>query len=63
MKSVGRLQVPGTIGYDIAYAVSVPSPAAPFASSPIKIAFGEAYGHTLSQAYNLRAGQVNRERL
>jgi hypothetical protein len=35
MKSLGRIQIPGTLGYDIAYAVSASSPAAPIASSPI----------------------------
>src|SRR5271166_4622625 len=25
MKSVGRIQIPGTLGYDVAYAISVPT--------------------------------------
>ena len=61
MKSVGRIQIPGTLGYDIAYAVSVPGPkgrTVRFVTNR-KIAFGEAYRNTQSQAYNLTAGQIN----
>jgi len=61
MKSVGRIQIPGTLGYDIAYAVSVPSPTGRtvrFVTNR-KISFGEAYRNTQSQAYNLTAGQIN----
>jgi len=60
MKSVGDVQIAGTLGYDIAYAVSVPSPAAPFASvTNRKIALGEAYGNTQLEPYNLAAGKIN----
>jgi hypothetical protein len=61
MKSVGRIQIPGTLGYDIAYAVSVPTSTGRtvrFVTNR-KIAFGEAYRNTQSQAYNLTAGQIN----
>jgi len=63
MKAVGRIQVPGTLGYDIAYAVSVPSQngrQVRFVTNR-KISFGEAYRNTQSQAYNLTAGQINIE--
>lgn len=61
MKSVGRIQIPGTLGYDIAYAVSVPTDTGRtvrFVTNR-KIAFGEAYRNTQSQAYNLTAGNIN----
>jgi len=61
MKSIGRIQIPGTLGYDIAYAASVPTPTGRtvrFVTNR-KIAFGEAYRNTQSQAYNLTGGQIN----
>ncbi len=61
MKSVGRIQIPGTIGYDIAYAVSIPTATGRtvrFVTNR-KISFGEAYRNTQSQAYNLTGGQIN----
>jgi hypothetical protein len=63
MKAVGRIQIPGTLGYDIAYAVSVPSQNGRLVRfvTNRKISFGEAYRNTQSQAYNLTAGQINIE--
>lgn len=61
MKSVGRIQIPGTIGYDIAYAVSIPTTTGRtvrFVTNR-KISFGEAYRNSQSQAYNLTGGQIN----
>ena len=61
MKSVGRIQIPGTLGYDVAYAVSVPTTTGRtirFVTNR-KISFGEAYKNTQSQAYNLTGGQIN----
>jgi hypothetical protein len=61
MKPVGRIQIPGTLGYDIAYAVSVQSPTGRtvrFVTNR-KISFGEAYRNTQSQAYNLTGGEIN----
>jgi hypothetical protein len=61
MKSVGRIQIPGTLGYDIAYASSVQSPTGRtvrFVTNR-KIAFQEAYRNTQSQAYNLTGGEIN----
>ena len=61
MKSVGRIQIPGTLGYDVAYAVSVPTTTGRtvrFVTNR-KIAFGEAYRNTQSQAFNLTGGQIN----
>jgi hypothetical protein len=61
MKPVGRIQIPGTLGYDIAYASSVQSPTGRtvrFVTNR-KISFGEAYRNTQSQAYNLTGGEIN----
>jgi hypothetical protein len=61
MKPVGRIQIPGTLGYDLAYIASVPTPTGRtirFVTNR-KIEFREAYRNTQSQAYNLTAGQIN----
>ena len=61
MKSVGRIQIPGTLGYDIAYAVSIPTTTGRtvrFVTNR-KIAFGEAARNTQSMAYNLTGGEIN----
>jgi hypothetical protein len=61
MKSVGRIQIPGTLGYDLAFVAAVPTPTGRtirFVTNR-KIAFQEAYRNTQSQAYNLTAGQIN----
>lgn len=61
MKSVGRIQIPGTLGYDIAYAISIPTTTGRtvrFVTNR-KIAFGEAANNTQSMAYNLTGGQIN----
>ena len=61
MKSVGRIQIPGTLGYDISYVSSTTTPTGRtvrFVTNR-KIAFGEAYHNTQSQAYNLTGGEIN----
>jgi hypothetical protein len=61
MKAVGRIQIPGTVGYDVAYISSTPSPTGRtiwFVTNR-KIAFKEAYHNTPSQAYNLSGGEIN----
>jgi len=61
MKSHGRIQIPGTVGYDIAYAVTVPTLTGRkirFVTNR-RIAFGEAARNTRSQAYNLTAGEFD----
>ncbi len=61
MKSSGRIQLPGTVGYDIAYAVAMPTPngrRVRFVTNR-RIAFGEAARNTQSQAYNLTAGEID----
>ena len=57
MKAVGRIQIPGTLGYELGYVRMIPTPTGRkirFAANR-KIAFGEAYGNTQSQAFNLTA--------
>ena len=61
MKSVGRIQIPGTLGYDLAYVQSIPTPTGRkirFVTNR-KISFGEAYRNSQSQAYNLTGGEIN----
>ncbi len=61
MKGVGRIQIPGTVGYDLAYAVAIPTPTGRkirFVTNR-KIAFREAYRNTQSQAYDLTAGEID----
>jgi len=61
MKSVGRIQIPGTLGYDLAYVRSIPTPTGRtirFVTNR-KISFGEAYRNSQSQAYNLTGGEIN----
>ena len=61
MKSSGRIQIPGTVGSDLAYAVTIPTPTGRrirFATNR-RIAFGEAYHNTRSQAYDLTAGEFD----
>jgi len=61
MKSVGRIQIPGTIGYDVSYISSVTTPTGRtirFVTNR-KISFGEAYRNSQSMAYNLSGGEIN----
>jgi hypothetical protein len=61
MKSAGRIQIPGTVGYDLAFARTIPTPTGRkirFVTNR-KIAFGEVARNTRSQAYNLTAGEID----
>jgi hypothetical protein len=61
MKPVGQIQMPGTVGYGVAYISSETTPTGRtirFITNR-KIAFGEAYRDTQSQAYDLTAGQID----
>ena len=61
MKSVGRIAITGTLGYDLSYIALVPSPTGRkirfVANRPIR--FGEAYNGGPSTAYNLTAGEFD----
>jgi hypothetical protein len=61
MKSVGRIQIPGTLGYDVTYIREILTPTGRsirFVTNR-KIAFGEAYADTLTRSFNLTAGEFN----
>jgi hypothetical protein len=61
MKSVGQIQMPGTVGYGLAYVSSETTPTGRtirFITNR-KIGFGEAARNTQSQAYDLTAGKID----
>ena len=61
MKSAGQIQIPGTVGYALAYVSSETTPTGRtirFITNR-KIAFGEALRNTQSQAYDLTAGKID----
>jgi hypothetical protein len=60
MPAVGRIQIPGTLGYDLSFIRMIPSPTGRtirFVTNR-KITFGEAYADTQSQSFNLTAGEI-----
>ncbi len=61
MKAVGRIQIPGTVGYDLSFIRNIPTPNGRkirFITNR-KIAFGENYWDTQSKSFNLTAGEIN----
>jgi hypothetical protein len=61
MKSVGRIQIPGTLGFDLSFIREIITPTGRtirFVTNR-KIAFGEAYWSTQSKSFNLTAGEIN----
>jgi len=61
MKSVGRIQIPGSVGQPIAYAVSISTPTGRkirFVTNRL-LKFGEVARDTRSTAYNLTAGEID----
>ena len=61
MKSVGRVSLPGTVGYDISYAIRIDTPTGRkvrFVTNR-RIAFGESRNSTRSKEYNLSAGEFD----
>jgi hypothetical protein len=61
MKSVGRIQIPGTLGYDLSFIREIVTPTGRtirFVTSR-KIAFGESYWDTQTRSFNLTAGEIN----
>lgn len=61
MKAVGRIQIPGTVGYDLSFIRDIPTPTGRkirFITNR-KIAFGENYWDTQSKSFNLTAGEIN----
>ena len=60
MKAVGRITMPGTLGFDVSYIHEIKTPTGRsirFVTNR-KIAFGEAYWNTQSQSFNLTAGEI-----
>jgi hypothetical protein len=61
MKSVGRIQIPGTLGYDLTFIREIVTPTGRtirFVTSR-KIAFGESYWDSQTKSFNLTAGEIN----
>ena len=61
MKAVGRLNVPGTLGYDVSFIRLIPTSTGRkirFVTNR-KIAFGEAYANSQSQSFDLTAGEMD----
>ena len=61
MKAVGRIQIPGTLGYDVSFIRMIPTPTGrtiKFCTNR-KITFGEAYTDSQSQSFDLTAGQLD----
>jgi hypothetical protein len=60
MKAVGRITMPGTLGFDVSYIHEIKTPTGRtirFVTNR-KIAFGEAYWSTQSKSFNLTAGEM-----
>jgi len=61
MKAVGRIQIPGTLGYDVSFIRLITTPTGRkirFVTNR-KITFGEAYANTQSQSFDLTAGELD----
>jgi hypothetical protein len=61
MKAVGRIQIPGTLGYDVSFIRLIPTSTGRkirFVTNR-KISFGEAYADTQSQSFDLTAGEMD----
>lgn len=60
MKSVGRVTIPGTVGYDLSFIREILTPTGRtirFVTNR-KIAFGESYWSTQTKSFNLTAGEI-----
>jgi len=60
MKSVGRIGITGTLGYDLSYIRLIPTPTGRkirFVTNRL-LRFGEVYANTQTTAYNLTAGEI-----
>jgi hypothetical protein len=61
MKAVGRITIPGTLGFDVSYIREIITPTGRtirFVTNR-KIAFGESYWNTQTKSFNLTAGEIN----
>jgi hypothetical protein len=60
MKAVGRITMPGTLGFDVSYIREIKTPTGRkirFITNR-KIAFGESYWDSQSKSFNLTAGEI-----
>jgi hypothetical protein len=60
MKAVGRITMPGTLGFDVSYIHEIKTPTGRsirFVTNR-KIAFGESYWSSQSKSFNLTAGEI-----
>ena len=60
MKAVGRITIPGTLGFDVSYIHEIKTPTGRsirFVTNR-KIAFGESYWNSQSKSFNLTAGEI-----
>jgi hypothetical protein len=60
MKSVGRITIPGTLGFDLSFIREIVTPTGRtirFVTNR-KIAFGESYWNTQTKSFNLTAGEI-----
>ena len=60
MKSVGRIQIPGTVGYDLSFIREIVTPTGRtirFVTNR-RIAFGESYWNSQTKSFNLTAGEI-----
>jgi len=61
MKAVGRINIPGTLGYDVSFVRLISQPTGRkirFVTNR-KISFGEAYADSQSQSFDLTAGEMD----
>src|ERR1700746_3528922 len=61
MKSVGRIQIPGTLGFDLSFIreiITQNGRTIRFVTNR-EIAFGESYWSTQTKSFNLTAGEIN----
>ena len=61
MKAVGRITIPGTLGYDVSFIREIITPTGRtirFVTNR-KIAFGESYWDTQTKSFSLTAGEIN----
>jgi hypothetical protein len=61
MKAVGRIQIPGTLGYDVSFIRQITTPTGRkirFVTNR-KISFGEAYTDSQTQSFDLTAGEYD----
>jgi hypothetical protein len=61
MKSVGRITIPGTVGYDLRFIREIVTPTGRTIRflTDRRIAFGEARQNTQTKSFNLTAGEIN----